>query len=831
MADNEVTIQLIAKVDSLQSGLTEAVNAMRSAVDKMGGDLHKLEGTAEESESTLKKILSGESFIVMKEKAEMAFEAIKEGLELLKEGFESTVGKAEEFGLENAKFAAMMGTSETEAAGLSAALRGVGSSAQEFESMALRMQMRVNANESAFEQMGVKTRDASGALLSGKDLMDSAISTMREYKGGSDQNAFALEVFGRRAADVYNIMRVGDEDVSRQIEIYRSMGVELEGAGEQSEQLESVTNDLRTTFDALSIKIGQDLMPVAREFIDWLAKDGRQTFRAIADLVVELVKDMASLLEILGDVYDGFVSVGKGLAATGAADQGFDASELQTAADTAQALGKQADGATSKVSGLRQALNDLAESVKKGLSESDEANKPFRMFDEGGIPASLERPTTNPFAPEGGARRFTPPKKGKSDKSGVRAEDEEIKDAEKLSLSRLAIEESTNQHVLAMGQETDAAYISQKTAIENEAYAIKLDGLNKELDIQGRTKAQRQKTLDELKALEVTHQGVLLKIQQEAETQRAALDKQTLADFMASDDERLKVGTARIQELAKAGQIGADQEATQELELTQVVRREELARLDAHIAGLTAGTKAYEQAIKERAKLETQLTLETEKIQDAHRAKVQAQVTQWTTAMATPFKTAINDMMLSGKNFQTAMADLAKGVESGFINMIENIGEKWIEQTITDAVMATTTTQASAVAQISANAGVAASGAAASQAGIPIVGPALAVGAAAAMLALVLGYESLAHAEGGMVLDRNQLVFAHKNEMILPAHLSQGVQQMISSGGAGGGQGDVNLTYAPTMHGAEPKGLAQMLRDDSGAMVAFFHQMRRDGRI
>src|SRR5579859_2010660 len=238
MADDQISVDLIAKIDGLISGLKEAKDQIAGTTQGIASDVHDMAESVKHEEGLLHEVLSGALFL---EFAEIA----RESLEGVKEAFESTVVKAEEFGLSNAKFAAMMGTSETEAAGLSAALRGVGSSSQEYEGMALRLEMRLQTQEESMRALGMTTRDASGNLLSGKELMDSAIATMGEYKSGTDQNAFALQVFGRRAADVYNLMRVGDEQVSRQIEIYKQFGVNLEGTGASSAELEDKLNDMR----------------------------------------------------------------------------------------------------------------------------------------------------------------------------------------------------------------------------------------------------------------------------------------------------------------------------------------------------------------------------------------------------------------------------------------------------------------------------------------------------------------------------------------------------------------------------------------------------------
>ncbi len=71
---------------------------------------------------------------------------------------------------------------------------------------------------------------------------------------------------------------------------------------------------------------------------------------------------------------------------------------------------------------------------------------------------------------------------------------------------------------------------------------------------------------------------------------------------------------------------------------------------------------------------------------------------------------------------------------------------------------------------------------------IPYVGWVLAPAAAAAAAAAVLGFgDSIPSAAGGWVVPGDTLAMVHQNEMILPAHLSQGLSGMIANGQAASG--------------------------------------------
>jgi hypothetical protein len=803
MADDQIVVELIAKVDGLQAGLTEAVNAMRSAVEAIKGDTEEIAETGKKTEGILQKIGEATGFIALKEKVEVAVEGIKIAMEAMNEAFEGTVIKAEEFGLSNAKFAAMMGTSETEAAGLSAALRGVGSSAEDYEALAMRMEMRLVSNEKAFKELGIATRDHNGNLLAGKDLIDSAISAMGQYKEGTDQNAFALQVFGRRAADVYDLMRVSNEDIDRQVQLYREMGVQLDGTGGDSERLESALNDLHTMFNALKIKIGQEMMPIAEEVVKWARDDLPPALRALGEIITEVAKLMVLAFS---KSLNAAVELGTGILKVMSFASGVDAT---VAIDGLNASLQNAGG---EVGVLQKAFEDLQDAVSRGVATSEAKDAFVGPLQE-----------ENPYKKRGGGTRSfeRPGQKGARDTSGEDA----IKTEEKIAQARIATEEATNAHLLAMGQETVDKFIAEETQLENAKFTIQDRALQKQLTLASTTDAERSKINNERKVLAATHEEELTKIAQDGESRRAAIAKEELANFLRADDERLKSGIAALQEQANLGQISLSQRDQQEMALTQTVRREQLARLDSELSTLTPGTKAYEDVVKQREKVEKQFTADM-RSENAQRAKdIQASVNQWLTPITSGFRTAISDMILRGKSFGDAMKQVGDTVLSSFLDMVLQMAEHWAILQITNAIVAQSTQASLGVAQVTSNAAIGAAGAAASQAGIPIVGPALAAGAAAETFGLIMGYAPLASAAGGMVVDRDRLAYVHQEEMVIPAHLSRGLQAIIGDGGRGS---SVNLHFNPQITG-QTGDLSQMLQEQAGAMKAWIRQQQRDG--
>jgi hypothetical protein len=161
--------------------------------------------------------------------------------------------------------------------------------------------------------------------------------------------------------------------------------------------------------------------------------------------------------------------------------------------------------------------------------------------------------------------------------------------------------------------------------------------------------------------------------------------------------------------------------------------------------------------------------------------------------MNTGFANAMSKSIVEGKNFGQAMRQMASQVLEQFLSMCIGMALKWAETQLMNAILAKTTQTASSVGTVASEAAVGAAAAMASTAAIPIVGPALAPAAGAAMYTSILGtYGPLSSAAGGW--DRvpsDTLAQLHKNEMVLPASLASSVRNMATGGS--GGSGDTHL--------------------------------------
>ena len=120
------------------------------------------------------------------------------------------------------------------------------------------------------------------------------------------------------------------------------------------------------------------------------------------------------------------------------------------------------------------------------------------------------------------------------------------------------------------------------------------------------------------------------------------------------------------------------------------------------------------------------------------------------------------DDLKAGKSFTDTMSDLFRNLGAGILDVFQQIGEKWVEQLITQQVMTHATNQA----DIESEANAAYANAFASTAAIPIIGPELAPGVAAAAYANVMGHLPMAR-YGMPNVPKDGPVYVHEGERIM----------------------------------------------------------------
>jgi len=267
------------------------------------------------------------------------------------------------------------------------------------------------------------------------------------------------------------------------------------------------------------------------------------------------------------------------------------------------------------------------------------------------------------------------------------------------------------------------------------------------------------------------------------------------------------VATAKVvseaQRNAALAGIDADEQAAElQLALHQIN--------DAQLLQMEEGFQAKRYQIKMQALIEqeammhgsdedpvalAQIHLQIEALEQQHQAKMMAIKSKATLeqkkdslAMYSSIQSGMASVIagtLNGTMKMSALLQNMMGVVTGaVIDMLAKTAAEWLM----NLALGKATSTVSAVGQISANAGVAAT---ASAAAIPLYGWAIAPEAGLAASAAAMAYMPMASAEGGYDIPAglNPIVQTHAREMILPAKHADVIRSMADGGGAGGGSG------------------------------------------
>jgi hypothetical protein len=206
------------------------------------------------------------------------------------------------------------------------------------------------------------------------------------------------------------------------------------------------------------------------------------------------------------------------------------------------------------------------------------------------------------------------------------------------------------------------------------------------------------------------------------------------------------------------------------------------------------------------------------------------------------FDTSITGMILGTTTLQKAVANIAQSILAEFVNL----GVKMVTNWIASELAMTTASEAGAAARTVAEGEGMAAGLAMKAAnavksimtdsaqafsGIfaflaPLIGPAAAGPAAAGEATVMAAASGIASAAGGWVVPSDQLAMVHQNEMILPANISQSLQNIISAnGGAGSGTSPVVINVSAI----DSQDVKRFFHSNGGLLVNALNKAMRNG--
>jgi len=658
--------------------------------------------------------------------------------------FKASVDATKDFTLESNKLARVLGVTATEASTLNVALGDIYADSETFTSASAKLAKQLRDNEAALNHLGLRTREANGEYRSLKDLMLDSIQVVNGYKQGTDRNLASTVAWGKGAEEAAALLKLNnqvlDEARAKQEALGLVVGVENVAA---LARFRAMQNDVGDMLLALKKVIGDALMPVLTKLGEW--------FTLIGPAAVTILKGA------LGGLVSVFWALKNGITVVWEVLNALVVSLGESIRVLFEALGR---AATGDFSGAVNVLRAGSANIKAAWAQA--MDEMLKSSEETATRISELFGKATPIAatPSGGKGYRNAPDPAKPSPSSYMAYYEAL----------LAEEKRVNA-VLTQGREftkeQEAEFWRWLLQTAQLTAADRVNVLRKiaEAEVAIATKARKDREAIERDDADAAGALALGKLAAEQEAARDLVamgritHEQLLALELGYEDQRYQIKRAALQ--ARLALLERDPEMNA-VEMRRI--KNDLLLLE----------QEYERA---KAAGQRALQLEQGKPQDNVWAAAEQQI-----------NTATQNIINRTNTLRGALVGIWAGIRQAIVAELAKI--------VAQKVIAFAKERAIALASIQTDAARAGAGAAASQAGIPFVGPFLAIAAMAAIMMAVRGQASSvpSAAQGWRVpAGVNPLTQLHEQEMVLDKKHAQVIDDLANAGGTGGPQVVLNV--------------------------------------
>ncbi|MDZ7595875.1 MAG: hypothetical protein U0932_14600 [Thiobacillus sp.] len=724
MADNKAKIVVDGDVSPLRQKLRDAGRDLKQFGDEGKSSVEGIGGPLKALQSKF-----------------IAIGAVLAGGAVFKEAVAATA----EWTQESVDLAAALGMSATAASDLKNALSAEGVNVDEFVTAGQKLSAVLRSNEESLTAVGLVTRDAAGNLRPLNEMTIEAIELLDKYKAGTDRAVAADIMFGRGFKLNGDLAKINTSIIAEYADKQRELGMVMSEENVQAfEDYEQAGKDSAQTMRAMQQTIGNALLPVLTKLANWFVAIGPAAVVVIRGAIGGLIGAFWALkngVVVVWEVINAMVvTVAEPLRALAAAIVKVGTGDFRGAWSEFQNAGQTMVGAWKGA---------LAEMVS---SSEDTKRKIWNLFAQGG-------PTATPAA--GGLSAD-----GLVKDKGTTGRDK-AKEAAKALADRIKAEEDAYNKAVKLAEDYEAQWAREYAAVAAAA----------------RKSASERMQLDLLHADGARAAGLARIAELEAQSaHEVALGAATQADHLAKLAQFNEMRLAEESRFLAAKREVALQDPDQnpveleriELEKAEIRRRHAALSMDIQ----------RQQAIESRGiwsdladsisglwdKGVQALMNGTLTWKNAFQA-IGAEVTKW---FATQVVGAMVKDWLAGQVKKIAamlgFTATEKGIQAA--GAATTVGIKGAETT----------------AVASMNAVQAGTGAAASQASIPYIGPILALAAMATIFAAVSAMGKKKSAMGGYDIPKgvNPMTQLHEEEMVLPKQYANAIRGMTKNGGEGG---------------------------------------------
>lgn len=797
---NDAQIIIGADTSELVAALKGAQQAVSSSVADMKGSLSGL-GAAF---GGLQSVFVG-------------FAAIMGGGKIFKDAIQGSLEEAAAV----KQLTMVMGMTTAEASKLNLQLKLVGISTEDYTGMAMKLDKQLRTNEDGLKQLGVQTRNSKGELLDQKTVMQNAVSTMNEYKAGTDRNIVAQQMFGKGAQEANQLFKLTAASQATANRLQEAGIGPTKASIEAAIQYKLAMSEAKLITGEFADSLGESVIPSLTEIakgVSSMVMDSmpliKGFFEAFGSIAMALGVVIKEVFLVIGEVIKGAMSIFSALVSvmTGGLNDSSDALKAFLVVWEFFKLGIQTVSEVIKgsIQSLVIYIRSLGEAITKALN-----------FDFSGSANSWNAGMAEIKGVASKHLKAVRDDVGATQKvlNGI-VGGEGGESAEKSKGSKLAPKEAGSSRV----SEWDAKLAEAKVYYQKENDLREMSKEQEKAYWQGIKKTQlltQSESIDLRKKVAALDLDIMKKSVKDgqglakeaiAEYQRNGLDEISIEEEKAKRKKDL--GDISSQELIKLQQTYQNQRYAIE-EIAQN------ARIELQRADPSQDPVALQVQLDKLLELRQKHSKQVEVLNTTMANQVKSDFESMLAPISNAVSTSVQGMIQGTTTLKAAMANLMQSILASFVSAVTGMVTKWaaaelaktglaqawsaVRQALMgeEAVTAVIAKKIEAAAMIPAETAIAAMGAASAVAGIPIIGPGLAVAAAAEMSIMGAGYMALASASGGFDIPAgaNPLTQLHASEMVLPAHIANPLRDSLAGGGIGGGGSTVNINATPMKGG------------------------------
>lgn len=744
-----------------------------------------------------------------------------------------------QFTKESNALARTLGITGTQASVLNVALGDIYQDSGALTTAISKITKALVDDESKFKDLGVATRDTNGQFRNSLDIMLDVNTKLLKFKEGTDRNIEGVKIFGKAWNDVSPLLKLNNELMEESREKAESLGLAMTQEGAQSVmKYRAAMNDVGDVFLGIKNAIAQAVMPSLTWLGNWFSSIGPslvQIFKFSLGILMNAFDALGIVVRIVWETINAMViSVTEPVRALGTALYKLVTGDFKGAAQELVNIPNV----------IASAWEGAGRRINKSIFESADASR--ARFGAG--TAMTNKEGARGDGSTGGKQAAAPAAK----ETNRMTEWEAALSEKKLKLQEEALAEGSFREMSkaqelaywreVMGlrdlNEKETIALRKKTSdislqIHKDEFAVYLEGLKVQSEAAQKDQATRVLIAEEAYTAIASKYGLETK---EAKNAYGEIlkERRALAE-QSKDIENLRMEAKRNLALAEIeseranaqfkldqGLITKDQMLIQEQQFEQQLFELRAQALEQRklLIDPTRDPVEYEKILLQIQELEIRHNARLQEIRMAQQAETLKPFQSIFATMESGLQNVMKTMLTNWKGFGSAIKNMAK--ETGMA-IIQEMVLKPLQQRI----MAFARERIMALAGIQMESAKAGAGAASSQAGIPIIGPILAMAAMAAIIGSVGGLASkVPSASGGFDIPRysNPLTQLHEQEMVLPKDIANPLREGIAGGGAGMRGGD---TYNITA--LDARSFGQYLKDNAGALSDAMRLANRRG--